>query len=161
MHRAEGREHGLGAHLVVGGARAAGTGQAAWFLARLGKLKQLTQGGGSCPVQSGAHRHLGRFQIEAPCLPSLLENHPQELIYLASSSKGNIVLALYCGAPDPDTGGSFTVKKYSSVKSPEIGRRQTRIILSPVNPDFQAIEIPEKQIENFKIVAGFLAVVGK
>jgi hypothetical protein len=61
----------------------AGTGQAASFRAGLGKLQQLAQGGGSGAVQGGAHRPLGRFQIETPGLPPLLKNHPQELTYRA------------------------------------------------------------------------------
>ena len=75
--------------------------------------------------------------------------------------QGKIVLAEYRGPADPDTGGAFTIKRYSSEKRPaEKGEwRHKRILLSPVNPSYQPILIPEAEAEHFRIVAEFVAVV--
>jgi hypothetical protein len=53
------------------------------LVARRWELEQWAQCRGARPVQGGAHRHLRGFQIEAPRLAPILENHPQELIYFA------------------------------------------------------------------------------
>jgi type III restriction enzyme len=75
--------------------------------------------------------------------------------------QGRIVLAQYRGAADPDTGGAFTVKRYSSEKRrAEDGQwRHTRIVLSPVNPDFTPIVISGEAAEDFRIVAEFVTVL--
>lgn len=74
---------------------------------------------------------------------------------------GRTVLAQYRGPADPETGGSFTVKRYSSEKvaTDEGGWRHTRIVLSPTNREFDAIVIPEKDAEDFRIVAEFVTVL--
>jgi SOS-response transcriptional repressor LexA len=76
---------------------------------------------------------------------------------------GKIVLAQYRGLADADTGGSFTVKKYSSEKrqDPDTGWRHTRILLSPLNPGYQPIAISEDRVEDFQILAEFVAVLGR
>ena len=50
--------------------------------------------------------------------------------------QGKIVLAQYRGPADPDTGGSFTVKKYSSKKRPgtDSDWEHAEILLSPTTP---------------------------
>ena len=65
------------------------------------------------------------------------------------------------GPADPETGGSFTVKRYSSDKvQAEQGEwRHSQIILSPLNKDFAPIVISPKAAEDFRIVAEFLAVL--
>ncbi len=75
--------------------------------------------------------------------------------------QGKIVLAQYRGPADPDTGGSFTVKRYSSEKRHvEDGAwRHTRIVLSPLNPAYEPILIPAAEAEHFKILAEFVAVL--
>ncbi len=70
--------------------------------------------------------------------------------------QGKIVLA---SGPitDPELGGSYTVKVYSSEKSvdPDTGWRHQRIRLLPLNPEFDPIEVPEDEagLEGFRIVA--------
>lgn len=74
--------------------------------------------------------------------------------------QGRIVLARYRGPADPDTGDSFTVKKYASEKA--VGKdewRHTKIVLSPLNREYQPIMIPEEQAEQFKVVAEFVGVL--
>jgi type III restriction enzyme len=75
--------------------------------------------------------------------------------------QGKIVLAKYRGPADPDTGAAFTVKRYSSEKraDPDGGWRHSRILLSPLNPEYDVLEIPEAQAEDFKILAEFVAVL--
>lgn len=75
--------------------------------------------------------------------------------------QGKIVLAQYRGLADPETGGSFTVKRYSSEKGEaEEGEwRHSRILLSPVNRSFAPIAIPPDRAGDFRIVAEFVAVL--
>ena len=75
--------------------------------------------------------------------------------------QGKIVLAQYRGPADPETGGSFTVKRYSSEKRQNEGGewRHSRIVLSPLNKDFSPIVIPAETADEFRIVAEFLAVL--
>jgi hypothetical protein len=62
--------------LVVGGGLAARARHGARLVAGRGEMEQLRQGRGTRPVQGRAHRHLRRFQVEAPALAPILENHP-------------------------------------------------------------------------------------
>jgi SOS-response transcriptional repressor LexA len=75
--------------------------------------------------------------------------------------QGKIVLAQYHGPADPDIGGAFTIKKYSSDKRADEDNewRHTRIVLSPLNPEYKPIIIPEEDAESFRIVAEFVAVL--
>jgi hypothetical protein len=77
--------------------------------------------------------------------------------------QGRIVLAQYRGPADPDTGGAFTVKRYSSEKraDPDTGWRHARIVLSPLNREYQPIVIAEDQVEHFRILGEFLGVLGR
>lgn len=73
-----------------------------------------------------------------------------------------IVLAQYRGPADPETGGSFTIKKYSSIKSvsPDGETWQhNQITLSPLNPEFEPIVLHPKDEGDFKIIAEFIAVL--
>ncbi|NUM88490.1 MAG: helix-turn-helix domain-containing protein [Bdellovibrionales bacterium] len=75
--------------------------------------------------------------------------------------QGKIVLAQYRGPADPDTGGSYTVKVYSSVKvaSPGGGVVNKQVLLSPLNPDYEAIQLQPEGAEDFRIVAEYLWTV--
>ncbi len=72
--------------------------------------------------------------------------------------QGKIVLAQYRGPADPDTGGSFTVKLYTSLKTVGKGREPwfKRIILKALNPEYKPIELNPRRDEDFRIVAEFL-----
>lgn len=78
------------------------------------------------------------------------------------SRQGKIVLAQYRGASDPETGGSFTVKRYSSEKEPDENTdwKHRSILLKPLNRDFQAIVIPPDKADDFRVLAEFVAVLG-
>lgn len=75
--------------------------------------------------------------------------------------QGKIVLAQYRGPADSETGGAFTVKRYSSEKRQDKGGgwRHTRILLSPTNKDYAPIEISPDAVEDFRIVAEFISVL--
>ncbi len=77
------------------------------------------------------------------------------------SRQGKIVLAQYRGAADPETGGSFTVKKYTSTKvlSRDGTASHQEITLSPLNPDFEPIVITSRGAGSFRIVAELLRVL--
>ena len=56
--------------------------------------------------------------------------------------QGRTVLVQLQDAVDPDTGDRFTVKRYRSEKAAdENGWRHVRIVLEPLNPDFEPIEL--------------------
>lgn len=81
----------------------------------------------------------------------------------SGTRQGKIVLAQYRGPADPETGGSFSVKRYSSEKiaDPEGGWRHSRVTLSPLNPEFQPIVLTPESEEDMQIVAECLAVLGR
>ena len=76
---------------------------------------------------------------------------------------GKIVLAQYRGPADPDTGASYTVKRYSSEKAADAegGWRHARIVLSPLNPEYQPIVLTPKVDDDVQIVAELIALLGK
>ena len=79
----------------------------------------------------------------------------------AGTRQNKIILAQYRGLADPETGGSYTVKKYSSQKraASDGEWRHTQILLSPINRDFSPIPVPASGAEDFRIIAEFLAVL--
>lgn len=79
----------------------------------------------------------------------------------AGTRAGKIVLAQYRGPADPETGGSFTVKRYSSEKRrTEDGQwRHIRITLSPLNSAYSPIQISETDVADFSILAEFVTVL--
>ncbi len=75
--------------------------------------------------------------------------------------QGKIVLAEHRGIEDPDTGGTYSIKKYSSEKfATEDGSwRHKEITLLPLNSDYEPIPISEDDGDSFRIVAEFLKVL--
>ncbi len=75
--------------------------------------------------------------------------------------QGKIVLAQYRGPADPDTGGSYTIKVYHSVKvaDSEAGWKHQQVTLSPVNPDFEPIVLTCRREGDVCIVAEYLGCV--
>lgn len=75
--------------------------------------------------------------------------------------QGKIVLAQYRGPADPDTGGSFAVKRYRSDKKKTTGGgwRHAKVTLSPTNPKYEPIVIEGNDASDIKIVAEFVAVL--
>ena len=79
------------------------------------------------------------------------------------SRQGKIVLAQYRGPADPDTGGAFTVKKYSSEKiaASDGDWRHTRVTLAPLNREFQPIVLNPESEGDVQVIAEFLMVLGR
>ncbi len=79
---------------------------------------------------------------------------------VAGTRQNKIVLVQHGSISDPDTGGSYTVKKYTSKKkyAPDGTWQHEEIILKPLNLDYNAIVIPNAEDEEFMVVA---EVVGK
>ena len=77
------------------------------------------------------------------------------------SRQGKIVLVQYRGPADPETGGAYTVKRYSSriVADPEGGWRHAEITLSPLNPDFKPITLTPESEGDVKVVAEWVGVL--
>lgn len=75
----------------------------------------------------------------------------------AGPRQGKIVLAEYRGPADPDTGGSYTVKAYSSVRVPSLPGKefQSQVLLSPLNQDYEPIQLRPDD-EGFRIVAEYV-----
>jgi len=79
----------------------------------------------------------------------------------AGGRSGKIVLAQYRGPADPDTGGSFTLKRYSSEKAhdDEGGWRHMRVTLSPINREYAPIVLSDRDAGSVNIVAEFVTVL--
>lgn len=76
---------------------------------------------------------------------------------------GKIVLASKADFIDDDTGASFTIKKYRSIKrtDQETGWRHDSIFLEPANLNYKTIEIPPEEADQFRIIAFFIEVLAK
>jgi phage repressor protein C with HTH and peptisase S24 domain len=77
------------------------------------------------------------------------------------SRVGRIVLVQHSDISDPETGGSYTIKKYQSKKitNKDGDWKHTSIQLLPINPDFKPIEITAENVEEIKVIAEFIAVL--
>ena len=75
--------------------------------------------------------------------------------------QGKVVLAQYRGAADPDTGGAFTVKRYSSEKEGgnESDWRHTKVTLSPTNLEYSPIVLSKDDADFVQVVAEFVTVL--
>lgn len=72
--------------------------------------------------------------------------------------QGKIVLVQYRGPADPDTGGSYTIKVYSSVKRLDESENEFRqqIVLNPLNPEYEPIHLSPRQDQDLQVVAEYL-----
>lgn len=79
----------------------------------------------------------------------------------AGSRQGKIVLCQYYDLYDPDYSGAYTIKKYESVKSyDEFGNwAHEKIMLNPLNKDYNPIAIDSENIDNFRIVAEYIGII--
>ena len=84
---------------------------------------------------------------------------------VAGSRGGRILLVQHHAISDPELGGSYTVKKYRSLKVQEADATDdaswthTAIQLVPLNEEFQTIWINPDQVEDLRIVAEFIRVL--
>jgi type III restriction enzyme len=77
------------------------------------------------------------------------------------SRQNRTVLVRHSGIEDSETGGEFTVKVYTSEKTPdpEEGWAHTRIILKPLNPAFEPIELTPEDEGEVQVIAEFVEEV--
>ncbi|MCF8128924.1 MAG: S24 family peptidase [Deltaproteobacteria bacterium] len=82
---------------------------------------------------------------------------------VTGSRQGSTVVVEMLDGADPETGESYTVKRYESQKvTSEDGTwRHVKIILKPDNPDFQPIELNCEGEGNVKVVAELSEVLGQ
>jgi DUF2075 family protein len=80
---------------------------------------------------------------------------------LIGTRNNKIVLAKHRSIADPETGGSYTVKKYISVKRiySEQDWSHEQIKLLPLNPDFEPIEITPDNVEELSIIAEWICSI--
>jgi len=77
------------------------------------------------------------------------------------SRQGRIVLAQHRTIADPESGGSYTVKRYRSEKAAADGSwKHTRVTLEPLNPAFKPIVIENGAEDEVSVVAEWLEVLG-
>ncbi len=77
------------------------------------------------------------------------------------SRAGRIVLAQHSQITDPETGGSYTLKKYQSTKATNQDHEweHTSIQLVPINPNFKPIELTAENAEEIRVIAEFAGVL--
>jgi SOS-response transcriptional repressor LexA len=74
--------------------------------------------------------------------------------------QGKIVLVQLRDSTDSETGERYTVKRYESVKEVRAdGWQHQRVVLQPINRDFQPIEIHGADDEELRVIAEFVEVV--
>ncbi|MFH1878065.1 MAG: DNA/RNA helicase domain-containing protein [Candidatus Omnitrophota bacterium] len=80
---------------------------------------------------------------------------------IGGSRAEKIVLVQHNQISDPETGGKYTIKKYSSKK--KYGKDGTweheEIVLSPVNISYEPIIIPVSEGEEFMVIGEFVRVI--
>jgi SOS-response transcriptional repressor LexA len=81
--------------------------------------------------------------------------------YEGGSRNGEIVLAQHRDVFDPESGGAYSIKKYSSEKAVEEDGswHHEKITLLPLNRDYESIEIDGNEDGAFKIVAVLKTVI--
>ena len=78
---------------------------------------------------------------------------------VTGTRQGKVVLVKHSDISDPDTGGSFTVKRYKSKKTGGELWEHSEITLVPDNSDFQPIVLKGVSEDDFKVIAEFIAVI--
>jgi len=75
--------------------------------------------------------------------------------------QNKIVLVQHSGISDPETGGKYTIKKYTSKKkyADDETWEHEEITLLPLNPDYNPIPIPNSEEGEFMVIAEFIEVL--
>jgi DUF2075 family protein/phage repressor protein C with HTH and peptisase S24 domain len=82
---------------------------------------------------------------------------------VVGSRQGKIVLVQHHSIHDLETGGSYTVKKYTSKKKYKTDGtwEHEEIVLEPINKAYEPILISPEEAPNFKVIAEFIDVLSK
>ena len=72
------------------------------------------------------------------------------------------VLARHPGISDPESGGQFTVKVYTTdeARAIDAGEPFYRVILKPLNPDYEPIILTVEEIDQVRVLADVVQVLG-
>lgn len=78
------------------------------------------------------------------------------------SRQGRILLVEHRDIADPDTGGSYTVKRYRSEKAPgdDDSWKHTAVRLEPLNPAYQPIVIAASEAGDVRVIGELIEVLG-
>ena len=80
---------------------------------------------------------------------------------VSGTRQGRTVLVQLRDEVDPETGLRFTVKRYRSEKSSNAdGWRHVRIVLEPVNPEFQPLELKTEDEDTVAVIAELVEIIG-
>ena len=79
----------------------------------------------------------------------------------AGTRNGKIVLAQHRDIADPETGGSYTVKRYRSAKRNVDGEAVGTIELRPLNREYQPIILTNVSDEDVTIIGELVEVLGR
>lgn len=81
----------------------------------------------------------------------------------AGSREGKIVLVQNHTSYDPEFGGSYAIKKYSSEKAYNNDGtwQHTSIKLMPLNPSYNSIIVDESESEEFRVIGEFIGVLNQ
>ena len=81
---------------------------------------------------------------------------------VVGTRNNKIVLVQHLGMEEPETGGKYTIKKYTSKKNfKEDGTwSHEKISLNPLNPDYQPIVIKSPEDQEFMVVGEFVGILG-
>jgi hypothetical protein len=79
---------------------------------------------------------------------------------VAGSRQGKVVLAQHRHISDPETGGSYTVKRYRSTKRETAGGlwEHDEVTLEPLNPNFRPIVLRGLEEHEVRVIAELTAV---
>ena len=81
----------------------------------------------------------------------------------AGSRQSRTLLVWHSGVSDPQTGGQYTVKVYSSRKVEDLegGWKHVEVTLSPRNPAYDSIILTPKDEGEVRVIAEFVEVIGQ
>jgi ATP-dependent helicase YprA (DUF1998 family)/SOS-response transcriptional repressor LexA len=82
---------------------------------------------------------------------------------VTGSRSGRILLVQHRDIADPETGGTFTVKRYRSDKKeePDGSWRHSKIRLEPENPEYSPIILEASSEDEVSVIAEFIEVLGE
>lgn len=114
------------------------------------------QGWAKCPPGLKPDRNMFVARVSGRSMEPRL-HHGDYCVFranVAGTRQNKIVLVQHSSIADPDTGGSYTVKKYTSKKKyAEDGAWQhEEIVLKPLNPEYDDIVIRDAEDEEFVVV---------
>jgi len=118
-------------------------------------------------VQPKTARKLGRGMFVAQVVGKSMEPDVPDGSWclfrapVGGSRRGKTVLVQLRDAIDPETGERYTVKRYDSQKEvQEESWRHERIVLKPVNPEFEPIVLTGAEEGELEVVAELVEVLG-